>query len=53
VSDHLTSPDPNRLPYAHMSDGYLLAAYGQTGGEEGDTTADALLAEIQRRGLDI
>ena len=36
-----------------MSDADLLAAYQQTSGEQGDVTADALLAEILRRNLDI
>ncbi|WP_353442648.1 hypothetical protein [Sphingomonas faeni] len=36
-----------------MSDADLLAAYQRTTGEPGDQQADALLAEIERRDLDI
>ena len=36
-----------------MSDADLLAAYQRTTGEEGDAEADALCAEIERRGLDV
>jgi len=36
-----------------MSDADLLAAYQRTSGEPGDVIADALLAEIERRNLDI
>lgn len=35
-----------------LSDEDLLAAYEQTSGAPGDEDADALLAEIKRRGLD-
>ena len=31
----------------------LVAAYERTSGTPGDVAADALLAEIQRRGLDV
>jgi len=36
-----------------MSDEDLLTAYQRTSGEPGDVSADALVAEIQRRNLDI
>ena len=36
-----------------MSDADLIAAYQRTSGEPGDVAADALLAEIKRRDLDI
>ena len=36
-----------------MTDEELCAAYQRTSGEPGDAEADALLAEIQRRGLDV
>lgn len=36
-----------------LSDEALLAAYQDTSGEPGDPEADALLAEIERRNLDI
>jgi hypothetical protein len=35
-----------------MTDTELLAAYQRTSGEPGDAEADALLAEIERRGVD-
>lgn len=38
---------------ATMTDAELLSAYQHTAGEPGDPIADALLAEIERRGLDI
>ena len=36
-----------------LSDEDLLEAYERTSGEEGDAEAMVLLAEIQRRGLDL
>jgi hypothetical protein len=36
-----------------MSDAVLLEAYERTSGQRGDAAADALLAEIRRRGLDV
>lgn len=36
-----------------MTDDELLSAYAETSGEAGDPIADALLAEIERRGLDV
>lgn len=36
-----------------MTDQELLSAYAETSGEAGDPIADALLAEIQKRGLDV
>lgn len=36
-----------------MADADLLAAYLRTTGEPGDIDSDALLAEIERRELDI
>lgn len=38
---------------AELSDADLLAAYQRTTGEEGDAEADVLLAEIERRELDV
>jgi hypothetical protein len=38
---------------ADMTDQDLLAAYQRTNGEPGSAEADALLAEIERRNLDI
>jgi len=38
---------------AEMPDAELLRAYQRTTGEPGDAAADALLAEIQRRELDV
>jgi len=35
-----------------LSDEELLSAYEETSGEPGDPIADALLAEIKKRGLD-
>ena len=37
----------------YMTDAELLRAYQRTTGEPGDPEADALLAEIERRGLDV
>lgn len=42
------SPDP-----ASLTDDELLDAYERTSGEVGDPIADELLAEIQKRGLDV
>ena len=42
------SPDP-----ATLTDDELVDAYERTGGEPGDEIAEALLAEIQKRGLDV
>lgn len=36
-----------------LSDADLIAAYQRTDGEPGDPDADALVIEIQRRGLDL
>jgi hypothetical protein len=36
-----------------MSDAELRDAYLRTDGEPGDTEADALAAELERRGIDI
>jgi hypothetical protein len=38
---------------ASLSDRDLVAAYQRTTGEPGDAEADALLAEIERRNLDL
>lgn len=38
--------------FAAMSDGDVLAAYQRTDKQLGNPEADALLAEIERRGLD-
>lgn len=38
---------------AAFNDEELLRAYQQTDGEPGDDVADTLLAEIERRGLDV
>jgi predicted nucleotidyltransferase len=50
-SDHLTSPDPNRSPYAHTSDEDLLAAYERVAADPDAPDAPVMLAEMQRRGL--
>ena len=36
-----------------MTDEFLLRAYERTSGEQGNVEADALSAEIKRRGLDV
>jgi len=36
-----------------MTDEFLVRAYERTSGEQGDAEADALSAEIERRGLDV
>jgi hypothetical protein len=38
---------------AHASDGEMMTAYQQTEDEQDDLEADALLAEIKRRRLDL
>jgi hypothetical protein len=38
---------------ASLSDAELIAAYERTSGEADDAVAAALLAEIERRGLDV
>jgi len=38
---------------ATLSDDALIAAYQRTDGTPGDAAADALAAEIERRGLDL
>lgn len=38
---------------AAMTDRELIASYQRTGGEPGDPEAEAILAEIERRGFDI
>lgn len=38
---------------AGLLDAELVAAYQRTDGEPGNPEADALLAEIERRGLDL
>jgi hypothetical protein len=38
---------------ADMNDADLIAAYQRTDGEPGNPEADALLAEIERRQLDL
>lgn len=38
---------------AKLSDAALVAAYQRTDGEPGDPEPDALLTEIERRGLDL
>jgi hypothetical protein len=42
---------PNAL--ATMADADLLRAYQRTDGAPGNRAADALLAEVERRGLDV
>jgi hypothetical protein len=41
------------LDPATLTDDELVEAYERTSGEPGDEVAEALLAEIQRRGLDV
>ena len=36
-----------------MTDDFLVRAYERTSSEQGDAEADALSAEIKRRGLDV
>ncbi len=43
---------PLAMPTA-LTDAELIAAFLATDGEPGDPLADALLAEIERRGLDV
>lgn len=50
----VSAPDPAENRAASlMTDEFLLRAYQRTTGEPGDPEADALLAEIERRGLDV
>lgn len=48
-------PDPPELndDPAGVSDAELLAEYQRSGGEPGNPEVEAILAEIERRGLDI
>lgn len=51
----MTRLDPHELndDPAAMSDHDLLAAYQRTSGEPGDPEVEAIIAEIERRGIDI
>jgi hypothetical protein len=49
--DPLTSPDPNRPPYAQMSDDDLLAFYERVAVDPDAPEAPAMLAAMVRRGL--
>ena len=51
MSDHLTSPEPHRGPYAHMSDDDLTAAYERCGADPDSEEASAILAELTHRGI--
>lgn len=48
-------PDPPELndDPVEVTDADLLAEYQRSGGEPGNPDAEAILAEIQRRNLDI
>ena len=46
-------PDDDSLDIKTLTDEQLLDAYEATSGEPGDAEGDRLLAEIQRRGLDV
>lgn len=48
VTDAKSTPEP-----AELSDADLLREYQKTDGEPGNPVADALIAEIERRQLDI
>ncbi|WP_426254479.1 hypothetical protein [Sphingomonas sp. DC2300-3] len=48
TEDEATPPDLSSL-----TDDQLLDAYEATSGTPGDPEADRLIAEIQRRGLDV
>lgn len=49
--DAMSKPDRNDLK--QMTDRDLIAAYVMTDGDPDDPRAEALLAEIERRNLDI
>ncbi len=51
----MQQPDPPELndDPVEVSDADLLAEYQLTVGEPGDPDVEAILAEIERRGLDI
>lgn len=54
--DGVASPmvvPPGGIPVGELSDERLIEAYQSTSGEPGDAEADALLAEIERRGLEV
>lgn len=60
VSHPISAPrtdEQSRCPVCNglgtLSDADLLTAYQRTSGEPGDPAADALCAEIERRGLDV
>jgi hypothetical protein len=44
---------PLNDPPEALSDGDLLAEYQRSGGEPGHPEVEAILAEIEKRGLDI
>lgn len=48
---------PNSVPFndwlTELADRDLLATYQRTSGEPGDPEVEAIIAEIERRGLDI
>lgn len=46
-------PEPEPIDPKQMSDRDLVAAYVMTEGDPDDPRAEALLAEIERRNLDI
>lgn len=51
MTDHITSPDPQRGPYTNMLDADLLAAYEAVLIDPESKQALHMLTELQRRGL--
>lgn len=51
----MADPDPPELndDPVEVSDAELLAEYQRTDGEPGNPIVDAIVAEIERRGLDV
>jgi hypothetical protein len=49
----ISEPTPEEKAAAYMTDAFLIRAYQRTTGDPGYPEADALLAEIERRGLDV
>lgn len=50
---HQTRQSRDHIVRYRLTDQALLAAFQRTDGEPGDPVSDALLAEIERRNLDI
>jgi hypothetical protein len=49
----MVNPHESPDDYGRLSDADLLEAYERSGGTPGDEHADALVAEIHRRELDV